>query len=143
MIMQNCLRSLLYISVFSIILSCSVTSDKTKSDFEYRNRHEICEKYAKWIQKMIANDNKGRMYYVYTCQDRIIFLSPYNSLIYSRSGNVVGFHTKGVFHFHPPSKGWKNVDISNVGIIKNQWEAMDDTPDYSKYKAPPTSVPKN
>ena len=141
--MNSCVRSLLFICILSIILSCSVTPDKTSIDHKSQNRHKICEKYVKWTQKMIATDKKGRMYQVYTCEDKIIFFSPFNSLIYSRMGNVIGFHTKGVFHFHPPSKGWKNVDISNVGIIKNQWESMVDTPDYSKYKAPPSSVPQN
>ncbi|MCU0821764.1 MAG: hypothetical protein MUC95_04730 [Spirochaetes bacterium] len=105
--------------------------------------HQICDEYKVWIKGITANDSAGRVYYSFTCKDRIVFLSPYNTLLYSRAGDVIGFQRDGIFHFHIPSKGWgKGVDISGVGLIKNQYEGHDGIPDLTKYSAPPTLVSK-
>ena len=105
--------------------------------------HQICDEYKDWIKGITANDSEGRVYYSFTCKDRVVFLSPYNTLLYSRAGDVIGFQRDGIFHFHVPSKGWKKgIDISNAGLIKNQYEGYDGMPDLTEYKAPPTLITK-
>ena len=126
--------------MLTAVSACSVTSKKQYEKYETKGIHKICNEYTNWTKRMVANDKNGKVYFAYTCKDRIVFLSPYNTLIYSRHGKVIGFHTKGVFHFHSPSKGWKNIDTSSVGNIKNMWEGKEDYPDYSTYKAPPSLV---
>ena len=118
----------------------NAVKDTTENDNE---SHQICNEYKNWVRQITANDSEERVYYSFTCKDRIVFLSPYNTLLYSREGNVIGFQRDGTFHFHAPSKGWKKgVNISSVGLIKNQYEGYDGIPNLKAYKTPPTLVSK-
>ncbi len=129
---------------FSIFQNCSLF-DKSlnKSDQLDKTTHKICNEYKDWEKQMTAYDSKERFYYIFTSKDRIVFLSPYNTLIYSREGNVIGFQRDGIFHFHKPSKGWKKIDTSSVGPIKNKYEGYEDYPDFSSYTAPPSLITGN
>ncbi len=120
--------------------ACSHKAIKSTESSEIEDQHKICKKYENWTKQMSANDKEARVYYIYTFKDRIVFLSPYNTLLYSRKGDVIGFQKDGIFHFHAPSKGWKKANTSNVGLIKNTYEGYDDYPDFSTYKAPPSLV---
>lgn len=127
------------IIIFAFCSGCQTGQKET--DFpSSEGDHSICNTYTKWVKNIAAYDSQKNMYYAYICKDRIVFLSPYSTLLYSREGNVIGFQRDGVFHFHAPSKGWKELDTSSVGHIGNMYEGKDDCPDLSEYKAPPTSV---
>ncbi len=143
----NKMRKISYIFLlilFSIFQNCS-SFDKVfnKSDLSGKSPHEICNEYKDWEKQMTAYDSKEKFYYIFTSKDKIVFLSPYNTLIYSREGHVIGFQRDGIFHFHKPSKGWKKINIKSVGPIKNKYEGYDDYADFSSYTAPPSLVTGN
>lgn len=150
MIRRITLLSITILTITVFVSSCahlaqltgSGDSEDKLSISEGNDPHEICNLYNDWERQITAYDGKDRVYYTFTCKDKVVFLSPYNTLIYSRDGHVIGFQRDGVFHFHPPSKGWeKGVDLSGVGPIKNRYEGEKDFPDFSSYGTPPTLVP--
>ena len=138
---KTVLSFLFICAVFLSFMNCGTIERLFKtSDGAGNDPHEICNEYVNWEKQMTAYDSKDRFYFIFTCKDKIVFLSPYNTLVYSREGHVIGFQRDGVFHFHEPSKGWKKADTSSVGYIKNKYEGHDDAPDFSDYSAPPSLI---
>jgi len=88
-----------------------------------------------------ARDSQNRMYTTMIKDGAVAYWSPYNNLVYSREGDVIGFKGEDKkLHFHTPSDGWAGMDLSNVGRIANTLEGTGTIPDFSTFKTPETKV---
>jgi hypothetical protein len=105
---------------------------------------------TQWAPRGTAADQDGTMYTAYIKKDKVFFrrinpvaLTDENdnivdviSLIYSRSGSLIGFAKQGTIYFGPPANGWGGVDTGGVGEITSPYEGGGFIPDFSDYETP-------
>lgn len=108
--------------------------------------HEDEHTEEKWNKVGVAaEDLSGNVYITQSNEKQEVLYVPVGGpkaeLVYSRSGNVIGFTgADNAIHLHAPKNGWGNLDTSNVGVIANKFEGTGSIPDFSKYKTPETKV---
>lgn len=108
--------------------------------------HEAEHKGEKWNNAyVLARDAHDAAYATHVNEKQEVLYVPMGGpkaeLVYSRSGNVIGFTgPDNAIHLHTPKNGWGNLDVSPVGIITNKFEGTGGIPDFSKYKTPETKV---
>ncbi|MBI2638481.1 hypothetical protein HYW83_02720 [Candidatus Peregrinibacteria bacterium] len=108
--------------------------------------HEAEHNEEKWKKVGVAaQDSNGNVYVTQVNERQEVLYVPIGGpkaeLVYSRSGNVIGFTgADNAIHLHAPKNGWGNLDVSPVGVIANEFEGTGSIPDFSKYKIPETKV---
>ena len=131
----------LIIPVLALYLSgCALTigSKTIKLSFEdtMQSFDSEIEKSTVWEVQGMAHDPAGTKYYIYTHDKKVIYVHPYKKLVYSRSGDIIGFiDTESIIRLHPPFEGWQDIDRTNVGRIANPYEDKY-LPDFSTYETP-------
>lgn len=129
-----------------LIAGCSIPLGSKKLHLSLENNIQsydpTIEKATVWEVQGMATDVKGVKYYIYTSGDNVIYIHPYKKIVYSRNGDVIGFvDTDRVIRLHNPADGWKDIDLSSVGEIKNPYEGKH-LPDFSTYKTPESKAKK-